>query len=559
MKMAKGKDCFFAHKVWVTMRDGIKLATTVYLPLKGGPHPAVLVRTAYNRIGFYDPFFVKNNIALVTQDCRGRYESGGNFYPFVNEPDDGFDTLQWIGKQPWCNGKIGMFGDSYLAATQLLVAPLQNKFLKVINPRFMAADCWKHAYYCDGAFSLALSWSWLCFETATKISHAVAMPLLDVKQFLKSLPIINMDERSGAGVVPYFRDYVSHCKFGKFWHLLRLSDKYDYFKIPVLLTAGWYDNYAAEAVNMFTGLQKANTNESIKKQHRLIIGPWTHGINYSTTLGELDFGPEAEKERDSTQRWLNCILKNKPATDFQKAPIRIFVMGKNYWRDEQEWPLKRTCYTYFYLRTGRRLDAKPPATEESPDCYVYDPENPVPTCGGNHSVGPYNPGLYDFVKPGPYDQHSIEQRNDVLIYTSRILARDIEITGHVKLFLYASSSAKDTDFVARLTDVYPDRRSINITEGILRVRFRKNIWGKPELLVPDKIYLFEIDMQVTSNVFMAGHKIRLQITSSNFPLWDRNLNTGNNPATDTRYIKARQTIFHSPKYPSALLLPIIPY
>jgi putative CocE/NonD family hydrolase len=254
---------------------------------------------------------------------------------------------------------------------------------------------------------------------------------------------------------------------------------------------------------------------------------------------------------------LDCLLHGKGPQEFQAAPIRLFVMGANVWREEYEWPLARTRYVPYYLRAGGRLSTQPPG-DEPPDRYLYDPDDPVPTRGGNHSIGPYNPGLYELAKPGPYDQRPIEEREDVLVFTSEVLAEDTEVTGPVLVYLYASSSAPDTDFVARLTDVYPDGRSMNITEGILRARFREDVWGEPRLLVPGRVYRFIIDPQATSNVFKRGHRLRLQVTSSGFPLWDRNLNTGNDPATDTRPQVAEQAIYHDREHPSHVLLPVIP-
>lgn len=557
MEPAIGQECRILRNIKVPVRDGTKLATNVYLPLTGETCPVVLVRNAYNRAGFIDTFFPKHGMALVVQDCRGRYESEGEFYPFIHEAEDGYDTLEWIGRQPWCNGKIGMYGDSYLAATQFYAAPMGSRFLRALNPRFMAGDCWKRAYYCDGVFSLALVWSWLCFESASRISQASAMPLLNVPEVLRTLPILTLDEASGVGPISYYRDYVQHSRYDDYWKKLNIRDQCRQLQMPVFLIGGWYDNYAAETAANFLELRNHAPTPELRNSHRMLIGPWMHGINQSSVLGELDFGEEALRENDATHRWLDTILHDRIASEFQQAPIRIFVMGINKWRDEYEWPLARTRYVKYYLREGGKLTLESPRLEESPDHYVYDPENPVPTLGGNHSIGPYNPGLYEFVKPGPYDQRPVEQRSDVLVYTSEVLEQDTEVTGPVMLKLYASSSAVDTDFVAKLTDVYPDGRSINITEGVIRARFREDVWGNPKLLQPGAVYEFTIDMQVTSNVFKAGHRIRVDITSSNFPLWDRNLNTGNDPGTDTQIMIADQTIYHNTDRPSHIIVPVV--
>ena len=550
----------------VTTRDGVGLATTVILPARDGSFPVVLVRTAYNRGGMRSTWFAEHGMALVTQDCRGRYGSGGTHVPFRNEAADGYDTLKWIAEQPWCNGRIGMYGDSYLAATQFSAVQEGAHLLQALNPRFMAGDCWKRAYYCDGAFSLGLTWSWLCFECSGRTSGAALMPLLDVDAVLRELPVLTLDEKSGGGVQEHYREYVRHNVYSDFWRSLNMHESYDRFTMPVLLTAGWYDNYPAEAVKMFTGLTRSAGSETLRRSHRLLIGPWTHGVNATTRLGEVDFGQDALRENDATLRWLEAVLIHDCPDAFQEAPIRIFVMGINRWRDLTEWPPGNCAYRRFYLHSSGsaaapgsdgRLSGELPEQEPC-DQFTYDPANPVPTLGGNHSIGPYNPGLFELAPPGPFDQRPIEERADVLVYTSEPLTADTEVTGPVTLKLWAASSAPDTDLVARLVDVHPDGRAINLTEGILRARFRNSVWARPELMEPGTVYPFTIDMQVTSNVFGQGHCIRLDLTSSSFPLWDRNLNTGNDPATDTDMQSARQSICHDALHPSHLLLPIVP-
>jgi len=556
METGAARDARVMLNVMVPMRDGVRLGTTIFLPLEDGEYPAVLVRTAYNRKGFFDSFFPRHGMALIAQDCRGRYESDGEWDPFVSETQDAYDTLDWLVAQPWCNGKMGMFGDSYLAATQFAAAQSGHPSLCALNPRFMSGDCWKRAYFCDGAFSLALTWSWLCYECAGRTSSSAIMPAFDVAKLLRTLPIIELDEASGAGVVPFYRQYAGQVSYDDFWETLSIRNRYHEFTMPVFWLGGWYDNYAAEAVTNYIGVREHAPNEKVRDSHRLLIGPWIHGVNAATTLGELDFGPDALAENDATQRWLDCMLHGRDASEFQQAPMRIFVMGLNQWRDEYEWPLARTRYTDYYLRAGGGLSADAPG-DEAPDEYDYDPDDPVPTLGGNHSVGPYNPGLYEHAMPGPFDQRRIEERSDVLLYTSDPLAEDLEVTGPVVFKLYAASSARDTDFFVKLTDVYPDGRSINIVEGVIRARFRESVWGAPKLLEPGRVYEYTIDLQVISNLFKQGHRLRVDVMSSNFPLWDRNLNTGNDPATDTEMQVARQTILHDGAHPSHIVLPVV--
>lgn len=545
------------RNIRVPMRDGVTLAADIYLPLGDGPFPVVLQRTAYNRTNYGDLSFPNNGMVFMVQDCRGRYEAEGNHYPFIYETDDGEDTLDWIKAQPWCNGRIGMYGDSYLAGTQLAIGPLGDPAVVALNPRFMAGDCWKRAYYIDGVFSLALTWSWLCFEEASRVSQAALMPRYDVINTLRHLPILTMDEAFGHAPVRAYRDYVSNNRYGKIWERINYRKDMSGYRAPTLITGGWYDNYAAESVHMYHALVEGAPTEALRKGHRLLIGPWTHGVNWQTVLGDLDFGPAAKAEDDHTFRWLSTLLNGGTPEEVLPAPIRIFVMGNNAWRDEYEWPLARTQWTNLFLGAGGTLAAESPA-ESAPDRYTYDPNDPTPTLGGNHSVGPYNPGLYEHALPGPIDQRPVEARPDVLTYTSDVLPADLEVTGPVVLKLYAASSAKDTDFVAKLTDVYPDGRSINITDGVIRARFREDVWGAPKLMDPGTVYEFTIDLQATSNVFKAGHRLRVDITSSNFPLWDRNLNTGNDPATDTEIRIAEQAIYHDPARPSHIVLPVIP-
>ena len=553
------------RRVMVPMRDGVKLAASVWLPGAEGRYPVVLVRTAYNRVGGLPRELIDRGLGVMRQDVRGRYGSQGEFYPFDHEPEDGLDTLTWLAEQPWCDGSVGMYGPSYLAAVQFAVAGANHPALKALNPQFMSGDVWRQGYYCNGAFSLALTFSWLALEVGSRTSEAAMTPLLDVGRFFRARPVLTLDERIGP-VTPAFRDYATHWTRDAYWQARDYRSRLAQCRTPVLLTAGWYDYYPNENFRNYAALMDGDAPPALKRQHRVIVGPWPHGIAASSRLGDLDFGPETARENDSTARWLETMLKGGKAEDFQAAPIRLFVMGANHWRDEHEWPLMRTQWTPWYLRSEGRPNSLLGDGELSPGAppeqatarYQFDPEEPVPTLGGNHSVGPYNPGLFDICPWGPMDQRPVERRDDVLVYTSAPLECDLELTGPVEVTLFVSSSAPDTDFVARLCDVYPEGRSINITEGILRGRFRDKRWGRPTLMEPGEVYEMRIELQPTSNVFKRGHRLRLDVTSSSFPLWSPNPNTGNDPATDEDHVVAEQTVFHGGARASCVVLPVIP-
>jgi len=561
------RDCRILRNVPVPMRDGVKLVATIVLPEKEGKYPTILTRTAYNRLGLWwdGVQFAKHGYAYVTQDCRGRFDSAGDWYPFTAEARDGYDMVEWIARQPWSNGKVGMYGASYLAATQFLAATEQSPHLKALIPMFMSGDCWKRAYYCDGAFSLALNLIWLVFEVPSRTSGLPLMSAYDMDKLFRRLPLLTLDEQSGAGEVPFWRDYVKHSAFDDHWRLLSLRDKYHLFTQPLLLIGGWYDYYAGETFANYAGLMKHSPPE-LRKRHRVLIGPWGHGWTGSSRFGEIDFGRDSLVDGFKVYlQWFDQQLKAKrpPKGD---APIRLFVMGANEWHGEYEWPLRRTRYTKFYFHSrgaanslyGNGVLSTERPGDEPTDRYDYDPENPVPTLGGNHSVGLFWEAIRNVIRPGPFDQRPVERRDDMLVYTTEPLAEEIEVTGPVIVKLYAASSAPDTDFVARLTDVYPDGRSINLTEGVIRARYREDVWGKPSLIEPGRVYEYTIDLQVTSNLFKKGHRIRVDITSSCFPLWDRNPNTGHEPGMDAELQIAHQTVLHDRAHPSHILLPVIP-
>ena len=571
-----GKDPLLVR---VPMRDGVRLAATVFLPAAGGRYPVVLQRTPYNRKGSWmrdHEFWTRNGYAYMVQDVRGRYDSEGDWYPYVNEKEDGADTLEWIHRQDWCDGKVGMVGPSYNAGVQFAAVQGEGgEWLSVIVPIFMTGDRWVRGWYSDGVFYLFNSIWWGC-NTAGRVSRRSQLLEMDLLALYRHLPLLTLDTAAGCGEARQYRDIVQHYKYDDYWKEMSIRSDFRKFTMPVLQIVGWYDYYSKETFFNYQQFVKHAPNRKVARSHKVLVGPWGHhhGLSPHAKPGDrdfgktdLDFGPEASLDYLRFYReWMDRVLKGQGPGLHEDAPIRIFVMGENRWRDEWEWPLARTRYTNYFLHSdgnagtpegNGRLDVIRPS-QEPPDSYLYDPADPTPTRGGNHSVGP-NPAIIDLIWTGPADQRPIEARPDVLSYTSTPLGEDMEITGPVILKLFAASSARDTDFVGRLVDVDPDGRAINIAEGVVRARFRKpEYWEEPQLITPGKVYEYRIDLQATSNLFKKGHRIRLDITSSNFPLWDRNLNTGNVAYSDTELRTASQTIYHDQRYASHLILPHIP-
>lgn len=543
--LGRARNCRFIRQAMIPMRDGVRLATTIFLPEKEGRYPTVLQRRPYNRLdgfaGWED--WVQNGYAFIVQDTRGRYDSEGEFVPFLQEINDTPDTIGWIRQQDWSNGKVGMMGPSYLAVVQTIaVANPSGPMPDAIVPTFMSGNPWVRGYYSAGPLSLFLAFWWLCFDVGSKTNNSGLLQIYDLDELLKRLPLNTLDVSCGAGESPVWREWLKHPTDDEYWLQYGFQRRHHNFTMPSLFVGGWYDYYPAVTLDAWKKIPNA----------KVIIGPWGHHHGLAPTRDghrAVDFGVDNNFDCHAIYRkWYDRVFKDV-GPDY--PPIQIFVMGRNQWRSENEWPLARTKFINFYLHADRQLNQTIPR-DEKPDPYDYDPANPVPTRGGNHSIGPWNDFYKDYVWCGPCDQRPTEARPDVLTYTTAPLEQDFEVTGPVTLKLWASTSARDTDFVARLCDVYPDGRSINITEGVVRARYRDG--G----VRPGEVLEYTISLQDTSNVFLKGHSIRLHITSSNFPLWDRNLNTGADQNHTTEMVVAHQEIRHDSRSPSHLILPVIP-
>lgn len=556
----------------VPMRDGTILRADVYRPNSSKSLPVVLERTPYGK-GFSETSFAlfaaEQGYAVVLQDTRGRWNSAGEGYPFLHEKEDGYDTVEWVARQSWANGSVGMFGGSYVGYTQYAAASLQPPSLKTIIP-FVAFTDPRSVLFRGGALSLGIAVSWNLLAGAhmaimrEPLTERQKLPLwaqfiqlvdgMARRETFEQLPLKNLPFIGENGLAPFLSDALLHQEDDDFWE--PSTCQIGQIKLPALHIGGWYDCFINPTLDNFTSLQK----ESALPQ-RLLVGPWVHG-SFDGLVGEVDFGIQAYAMMvlpDEIQlRWFDQWLKGKDTGILDEPPVRIFVMGDNVWRNENEWPLARTIFTRYYLHSNGAANTLngngtlyqvTPGTEP-PDSFVYDPRNPVTTRGG--SLCCWNAAL----PPGAYDQHEIEERPDVLVYSTSPLDQDIEITGPIKLCLYASTTVTSTDFTAKLVDVGPCGYAMNIQDGIIRTNGQISSPEPP--LHSGEIYELIIDLGATSNVFKAGHRIRLEISSSNFPNYDRNPNTGQSSGQATEFDAAHQTIFHNGEHASYLLLPIIP-
>jgi putative CocE/NonD family hydrolase len=553
--------------VKVPMRDGVVLATDIYYPDGAGPFPVLLSRTPYNKDGgaALAQFFAKNGYVAVIQDSRGLYGSDGKWSPYVDEGRDGYDTQEWIGQQKWCNGKIGMFGRSYPAYTQVVTAPYRSPYLKAIMPEAAQSSNFEAVWSWNGIYHLALGLSWGTGQEA--IAERRPRPSPSWVEVMNHLPLkSSMDE---IGVHSQFvADTLTHTTYDDFWQEMSIRERYQDIDVPAFHLTGWYDDLVHETIANFVNMRKLSRSENARRWQKLLIGPWGHGVRSDPKYGDTDFGAEMLTDLQQLHlHWYDFHLKGIQNGLQIEAPIRIFVMGENRWRDEREWPLPRARATRMYLSSNGhantrmgdgRLSEKAP-NSQPPDKYAYDPRFPVPTYGGHGSGGGGITRDGAFSVQGPMDQRSTQQRYDVLVYTSDELSADTEITGTVELRLFFSTDVRDTDFFATLSDVFPDGRTILLTEGALRTRYRNSL-QKATLLTPNQAYEIKIPMWETSNLFKIGHRIRLHVTSSNFPRFNRNLNSGKAMADETEadIRVASQTIYHDRTHVSSLLLPVIP-
>lgn len=533
----------------VKMRDGVALATDVYLPDdSGGPFPTLLVRDIYSNGTSavrqrYARLATANGYAFVLQICRGRYDSDGKWYPYFQEINDGDDAISWIAKQEWSDGKVGMFGSSYLASAQWLAALNDNPALVAIAPAVSPGNYYRDVAYPGGAFSLLSRASWGIGLTG---SRTIMSYPISWETSVEHLPLKTLDRSLGFDI-RHFQDWLDHPTYDSYWRPLNLEERADEMSVPALNIGGWYDAFLRSTIGSYVTMTKQAKSEVARQNQRLLIGPWPHGWNRSNQTGDLDFGPEAVIDWDALHLdWFDVWLKKKKPE--KRAPIRLFVMGDNRWRDEYEWPLERTEFTPFYFHTDGSMDTNIPKKTDPALSYTYDPKDPVTTIGGN------------IMRPqvrGPRDQRPLDHRKDILRFSTEAYEQKMEITGPLTVHLYARSSATDTDFMAKLVVVRPDGFSFNLADGVIRARYREG-YETPQLIEPGEILHYEIDVWATSYVLQPGERLRVDITSSNFPRLNRNPNTGAPFGETTEMTTAQQTIFLDKTHPSHIVLPIIP-
>lgn len=562
--------------VGIPMRDGTILRANIYQPKTEGKFPVLVDRSGYDLTmwcSLTGEFYATRGYVFVGQNVRGTFASEGRFHPWLDdawgENRDGYDTIEWVAKQPWSNGNVGMLRGSYSGLTQYLVAPTRPPHLTAL----FALTGWgsvRNMIYRDGAYRLSLHRWWSMWEMNNLLQHKTAPPGMEVEKarlkkayeeeeeydaWIRHLPLKSFPPLEG--LADWYFEHLKHPEDGPYWWQTDLSKKYSEVDVPIVHFNGWYDYRLDATLKSFQGIRNYGRSEASRNNQRLIVGPWTHFPDGDPThidvwpqkVGELDFGPSAEfNGNDYRLSWYDYWLKGIENGIMDDPPVRIFLMGRNQWLDLDTWPPPGIAYQNVYLRKGSGksetslnnggLTFEVPGEDELSDSFEYDPENPIPTLG-----------------EGPVDFRSVEDR--MLTYTSEVLEHDLTIIGPVRAVLYGKSSAQDTDWIVRLCDVWPDGRSMMVCEGIIRARYR-NSFETEELMVSDTIYKFEVDLWATAQVFQAGHGIRVQITSSDFPKYDRNLNIGESFGEEDSGQVAINTVFYNKIQPSHLVLPVIP-
>ena len=561
-------DIQIENRVGVAMRDGVILYADVFRPTGEGKWPVLVSRTPYSTERSPNSYksgvwFARRGYVFVYQDTRGRHESEGKWEPFRNDIEDGYDTIEWAAKQSWSNGKVAMQGGSYLGHVQWRAAMSNPPSLVTIFPNVASTSLYHDWITRNGGWRLSFNFGWGAVRQESRIMQNVGPHTLEggsegisYDKVLMHLPLNTMQKLVGRNA-QFYKDWMAHPDYDDYWKKINVEEVFESIGIPVHTFGGWFDIFSQGTLRGYVGMSKQGKTETARKGSNIIIGPWGHGPSQET--GDLDFGEHALVNSNAVAlRWYDYWLKGMDNGVATEPPVKLYTMGTNEWKWENEYPLARTQYVEYYLdsdggansyRGDGRLSWDQAAADSPADKYTYDPDMPVPSVGGNNCCGTPTPA-------GPREQREVESRNDVLVYTSDFLEEAVDVTGPVKVVLYASTDVRDTDFVAKLVNVYPDGNAYNMAEGIVRARYWKGL-DEPELLEPGRVYKFEIDLVGTSVTFQNGHRIRVQVASSHFPQFDRNPNTGEPFGTDDTVKIAHHTIYHTKDRPSHVLLPIV--
>jgi putative CocE/NonD family hydrolase len=550
--------------VQMKTRDGVALVADIYRPIAEGRFPALLERTPYDRRGGAQQArdLAAAGYVVIKQDVRGRFDSQGEFYPFRHESEDGYDTVEWAAALPYSNGQVGMYGGSYVGATQMLAAMAHPPHLVAIFPYVTASEYYEGWTYQHGALMQWFATSWssgLAVDTVRKQTQDRIQQRLRGWERERTSPLSSyplLDVPAPAEVAPYFRDWIAHETSDDYWRAVKVSDHYSEMTVKALHAGGWHDLFLRGSIENYLGLKAKAATPAARDAQRLLLGPWAHAnTSPEGKIGDVTFGRDAVLDMTGTIRiWMDYALKGIANEFTRRSPVRLFLMGENQWRDETDFPPARAKATRYYLEAGSgRTEGL--LTEKSPghapaQRYDYDPDDPAPTIGGRLCCG-------ELLPPGPADQQALGSRPDVLVFSTPTLTNDVEVTGWVTLELFASTSARDTDFTAVLVDVDASGYARFLTDGVVRGKYRESTMTAAAL-EPGKIYKFSIDLWATGNLFKAGHRIRVYVSSSNFPRFDRNRNTGERILEATRSVKAHQTVYHDTEHPSALVLPVVP-
>lgn len=560
-------------------RDGTVLRADIYRPDDNDKHPAILMRTPYDKLKVGNNEFLKlidavwAGYAIVAQDVRGRFVSEGTWAgdkSIAVDGPDGYDTVEWVASQPWCDGNVGMAGGSYLAVLQWIAAQENPPHLKAIAP-WLAGAPGLVPTLLTGVMNLSQHQSWIVSmgesiadklehqgKDVAHMRHMLNRAFSNAEEVYNFLPLKDIPHFDFEGLkeiwTKQLRDATPRPELAQ-----RPAFPYEKIVVPCFQISGWYDVSPQGAFHNFVSMREKGGSQLAREGQHILMGPWVHGSTTSFA-GDVDFGLLADARRIQLNEQ-NIAFFNKylRGMDIQLPAIRYFLMGKNVWKEADAWPLSQTQWQRFYLHSkgcaktagGDGLLSRDEPGSELTDIFVYDPHFPVPTTGGRGF------GAESGIVNGSLEQSRIEQRDDVLCYTTPELKEDMEVTGPLELHLFASTSAQDTDFTAKLCDVYPDGRAYNVADSIIRARYRKSVF-KPEMVTPGEINEYIINLGCSSQMFRKGHHIRIDISSSNFPMFDRNMNTGNPIGEDAYGIPATQTVYHQSGYASYIDLPVIP-